>query len=65
MEKTTNDNVTLIDYLEKNAFENPQNIAFVYKEKTITYKSLLEKVNGFAGYLLKQGVKKVTLLLCV
>ena len=58
MEKTTNDNVTLIDYLEKNAFENPQNIAFVYKEKTITYKSLLEKVNVFAGYLLKQGVKK-------
>lgn len=58
MGKKANKNITIIDYLEKKTFEKPQNIAYIFNNEKITYNNLLEKVNGFAGYLLEQGVKK-------
>ena len=44
---------TIIDMFEAQVVENPNNIAVVFENQTLTYKELNEKANSFANYLQK------------
>ncbi|WP_455714511.1 amino acid adenylation domain-containing protein, partial [Anaerosporobacter sp.] len=48
---------TVIDLFEKQAEKYPNNTALIFKNQTVTYLEMNEKVNGLALYLRKMGVK--------
>ena len=57
---------TLIELFEEQADKTPDNIALKYKDETLTYGELKQKVYNFAVYLKSQGIKPnigVTLLI--
>lgn len=47
---------TIINLFSEQVEKNPDAIALVFKEETITYKELEEKSNQLANYILSQGV---------
>lgn len=50
--------MTLVDMLEKNAANNPDKAALVYKGLTLDYRELNNHVNSIANSLISLGVKK-------
>ncbi len=46
------------ELFEKQAKDNPDNIALVYRDDKLTYKQLDEKANKLANYLIGQGIKE-------
>ena len=55
----------LIEVFEKRVLENPNSIAIVHEERTLTYKELDEKSNQLANYLLKKHDVKIEDFVCV
>lgn len=47
---------TVIELFEEQVEINPDNIALVFEDKTMTYKELNEKANSLANELVKEGV---------
>lgn len=48
---------TLVQLIEQQAAEHPNNIALVFDERSLTYQELNEKANQLAHYLRKQGLE--------
>ena len=44
--------------LEKNARENPDNVAVLFEDKRLTYREFNELVNQYANYFISLGLKK-------
>lgn len=49
---------TINELFEKQVSKTPDNVAVIYEEKKVTFKELNEKINKFANYLIRNGVKK-------
>lgn len=65
-ERGINYNANLIELFEKQVKNNPNKVALKFKDKSVTYNNLLNKVNVIASNLSKKGIKEnmpVTLLL--
>ena len=48
---------TTAEIIERQVKNNPNNIAVICEDKTITYKELDEKANSLANHLIKKGIK--------
>lgn len=55
-------NIPIIKYFEKQAEENPRNIALVFRNATMTYETLNERANSLAYVLRKKGVTNNTVV---
>lgn len=53
-----NHNKTIVDFFEEQVEKNPNNIALVFKMKTMTYSELNKKVNSLARYLNTNKIRK-------
>jgi long-chain acyl-CoA synthetase len=49
--------MTLVEMLEKQAREIPDQVAVIFREETLTYRQLNDQVNQLAGALLNRGLK--------
>ncbi|MFK8102722.1 MAG: amino acid adenylation domain-containing protein, partial [Saprospiraceae bacterium] len=56
-ERTYNRETTLVDLLQKQVALTPDQAAIVFKEETISYRTLAEKSNQLAQYLKENGVE--------
>lgn len=57
---------TIVDFFEKQVAEDPEQIALVFHDEKISYKTLNQKANQLANYLRKEGVKEETFVgLCL
>lgn len=48
----------IINRFEENVMKNPNDVALIYEDYTITYDELNKKANRVANYLLKNGIKE-------
>jgi amino acid adenylation domain-containing protein/non-ribosomal peptide synthase protein (TIGR01720 family) len=55
-------NKTVHQLFEEQVTKTPDNIAVIFKNKSLTYAELNQKSNQLAHYLLKQGVKAETII---
>ncbi|UCM94175.1 MAG: amino acid adenylation domain-containing protein [Candidatus Megaira endosymbiont of Mesostigma viride] len=53
---------TVVELFEEQVFKNPNNVAVVYGEESLTYKELNERSNQMAHYLRCLGVRAETLV---
>lgn len=60
--KPTRRGTTLVALFEAQASQTPDHIAVRFAEQTLTYEQLNQKANGFAQYLLEQGIKQQSLV---
>ena len=51
---------TILDLFARQVKQQPENIALIFEEKTLTYKKLEEKSNQLASYLRKNRVREKT-----
>lgn len=53
---------TLVSLFEEQVEKTPDNVAVVFRDKSLTYKDLNEKANQLAHYLISSGIKKDTVI---
>lgn len=46
---------TILDYVEKHAFQNPEKIAYVDSKNKISYKELIERAKALGSYLIEKN----------